>query len=538
MDSKSAGNGPWWREAVIYQIYPLSFGDSNGDGFGDLEGIIQHLDYLSGVLGVDAVWLSPFFESPMRDWGYDVSNHTAVDPLFGTLDNAKDLIEEIHVRGMRVIVDYVLNHTSDQHDWFKTSRSSRDNPKRDWYVWRDGRDGGPPNNWVSVFSGSSWSLDEATDQWYRHSFLPCQPDLNWRNPEVVEAMMDVARFWLDLGVDGFRLDAAHQMMKDVKERDNPPAPPDYPRPWKDMGEYDEHIHLYDFGQPAVHEAHRTFRDVTDSYDRDALTVGEMHIFDLPEWASYYGDDLDQLNMPFNFHLMASGWNVPEVRATIESVLWNVPVGAWTNWTLGNHDEQRLASRLPEGHERIAALLILTLRGTPFLYYGDELGMVEARLDPQGAKDPWGERVSELSRDGSRTPMQWTSEPNAGFTDPDVDPWLPVHPNSGAVNVEAQLKDNNSILNMYRRLLELRRGSRALRIGSFIAHPSSTAEILVYRRESDDETMTVALNFSDRSQQIRIGAGSVVFSTGNPDRFGTSGAVLQLDPKEGVVVAHR
>ena len=310
----------WWRHAVFYQIYPLSFADSNGDSFGDIQGIIANLDYLSEILGVDALWLSPFFKSPMKDWGYDVSDHTDIDPKFGTLDDARQLIEEAHSRDLKVVIDYVINHTSNEHPWFEESRSSRDNPKRDWYVWRDGRSNGlPPTNWISVFSGPAWSFDEVTGQWFRHTYLREQPDLNWRNPEVVEAMFDVVRFWLDLGVDGFRVDAAHQMMKDPKERDNPPTPPDYPRPYKDMGEYDGLIHLYDFGHPDVHDMHRELRKVTDSVDRDVLTVGEVHIFDLPEWASYYGENFDQLNMPFNFQLMTADWNVPSLRAVIEAV---------------------------------------------------------------------------------------------------------------------------------------------------------------------------------------------------------------------------
>lgn len=535
-----AGNNSnhlWWRQAVFYQIYPLSFADSNGDGHGDLRGIISKLDYLSEVLGVDALWLSPFFKSPMRDWGYDVSDHCDVDPLFGDLSDAKELIAKAHECGLKVIVDYVLNHTSDQHHWFLESQASRDNPRRDWYIWRDGRDGGPPNNWVSVFSGPAWSYQEKTGQWYRHTYLSEQPDLNWRNPEVVEAMMDVARFWMELGVDGFRVDAAHQMMKDPQERDNPPAPHDYPRPWKDMGEYDGFIHLYDFGHPDVHDAHRRFRETVDFYDRDVVTVGEIHIFDLPEWASYYGEDLDQLHMPFNFHLMASDWDVPSLRATIEAVLWNVPVGGWTNWTLGNHDEIRLASRLPEGHDRLAALLLLTLRGTPFLYYGDELGLPETDIADEMRLDPWGASVRSLSRDGARTPMPWAPGPNAGFCQPDVDPWLPLGKDYDRVNVETELEDPKSMLNLYRRLLQLRSESMALRFGSFLTHPSSTEEVFAYRRESDTETMTVVLNFSDGTREMPIRKGRVRFSTLDPGRDDDVRKGIELAPREGVIVSH-
>lgn len=529
---------PWWREAVVYQIYPLSFADSNGDGFGDLRGIIGRLDYLSDTLGVDAIWLSPFYRSPMKDWGYDVSDHTDVDPVFGELGDATDLIDAAHERGLRVVVDYVLNHTSDQHPWFVESASSRDNPKRDWYIWRDGRAGGPPNNWLSIFGGPAWAFDEATGQWYRHTFLASQPDLDWRNPEVVDAMMEVARFWLDLGVDGFRVDAAHHMMKDPEERDNPPAPPDHRSPWKDMGEYDDFLHLYDGGHADVHEAHRVFRRVVDAYQRDAMTIGEIHVFDLPEWATYYGEDLDEFSMPFNFHLMAADWDAPSVRAAVESVLWNVPAGAWTNWTLGNHDEMRLASRLPAGHERIAATLILTLRGTPFLYYGDELGMQEAPLPAGVSRDPWGVNVEGLSRDGSRTPMQWSPGPNAGFAAPDVSPWLPVSDSHEIRNVESELADEGSLLNMYRRLLSLRRKSPALRLGSFLTHPESGGDVFAFRRQSDEEVMTVVLNFGEEAASVPVGDGEVVFSTNDPRRRQAVEGPIAVGPREGVVVAHR
>ena len=527
----------WWKHAVFYQIYPLSFCDSNGDSYGDLRGIIAKLDYLAETLGVDAVWLSPFFKSPMLDWGYDISDHTDVDPIMGDLDIAKELIERAHDKGLRVIIDYVINHTSDQHRWFLESRSSRDNPKRDWYVWRDGSNGRPPTNWVSVFSGPAWTYDETTEQWYRHTYLSEQPDLNWRNPEVMETMFDVARFWLEMGVDGLRVDAAHQIMKDPQERDNPPAPPDYPRPYKDMGEYDDYIHLYDFGHPDVHDVHRRLRQVTEEYGKDVLTVGEIHIFDLPEWASYYGETVDQLTMPFNFHLMTSEWEVPSLRATIEAVLWNVPVGGWTNWTLGNHDEIRLATRLPEGHEHLAALLLLTLRGTPFLYYGDEIGMHQVAISESKARDPWGESVEWLSRDGARSPMQWSDEPNAGFSPVDTEPWLPVGPDYSEISVASELADPDSTLNLYRRLIRMRRDHPSLRIGSFLSHPASTEDVFAYRRESDTETMTVVLNFADEARAIDVGRGKLVFSTADNGRAESCGDGVVLSPLEGIVIDH-
>lgn len=525
---------------MFYQIYPLSFADSDGNGFGDIDGIVEKLDYLSNTLGVDAIWLSPFFKSPMRDWGYDISDHTEVDPIFGDVASAELLIDEAHKRDLRVIFDYIMNHTSNEHPWFLESSSSLDNPKRDWYVWEDPRnDGSPPNNWVSVFSGPAWTLDEKTGQFYRHTYLAHQPDLNWRNPELVEAMLEVARFWLDRGVDGFRVDAAHQMMKDPLNRDNPPTPDDYVRPWKDMGEYDHFIHLYDLGHPDVHAAHRQFRKVLDEYPQHPVSVGEIHIFDLPEWASYYGEDLDQFHMPFNFHLLASQWEPVRIRAIIESVLWNVPVGGWTNWTMGNHDEIRLATRVGMDQARLVAVMLLTLRGTPFLYYGDELGMEDVEVTVEGRKDPWGIRLNFLSRDGARTPMRWNSSADGGFSlrESGEQPWLPIGPNVETVNVDYELADEESILNLYRRLLAFRKNSVALRRGSFLTHPSSTEELLVYRRESDDETVTVALNFGSTATEVKLRAGKVVLSTVDPLRVDTFRKSLELRGGEGVIVTH-
>lgn len=525
---------PWWQEAVFYQVYPLSFQDSDGDGFGDLEGVISRLDYLAYTLGVDAIWVSPFYKSPFADWGYDVSDHTDVDPMFGDLSAAEKLIEAAHEHGLRIIFDYVMNHTSDHHPWFVESRSTRGNPKRDWYIWREPRpDGNPPNNWVSVFGGPMWTLDPTTDQYYRHSFLAEQPDVNWRNPEAVQAMLDVARFWLERGVDGFRVDAAHQIMKDPLERDNPPAPPDYVRSWKDMGEYDNFVHLYDVGHPDVHEAHRQFQAVLNSFGRQAMSVGEIHIFDLPEWASYYGEALDQLSMPFNFNLIAAAWDAESLRVVIEAVLWNLPPGAWTNWTLGNHDEPRLATRLGSQNVRLAALLLLTLPGTPFVYYGDELGMPDVVVGRAHSKDPWGDTVPRLSRDGCRSPMQWDASPNAGFTS--GAPWLPAAPDCGERNVSRQLEQKDSILNLYRRLLAVRKATPALRRGRYLTHHSSSAEVLAFTRTLEGEELLVALNLSDEFLDLETGPGSILLSTHHLDRPGTIAPFLTLAPREGVIL---
>ena len=306
----------WWQTGVVYQVYPRSFGDSNGDGVGDLEGIRQHLDYLAW-LGVDAIWISPFYRSPMKDFGYDVADYTDVDPLFGDLAAFDRLLADAHARGLRVIVDFVPNHTSDQHAWFIESRSSRSSPKRDWYVWRDPKpDGGPPNNWISVFGGSAWALDAPTGQYYLHSFLAEQPDLDWRNPDVKRAMFDVLRFWLDRGVDGFRIDVAQFIAKDPLYRDNPPHPE--PERMAYMGAWSRQLHLYDFGHPDLHAIYREFRALLDSYPGDRVSIGELHDEQFDVWAGFYGHNLDEIHVPFNFHLLFAKWEAARIRTIVDA----------------------------------------------------------------------------------------------------------------------------------------------------------------------------------------------------------------------------
>ncbi|MGD2105625.1 MAG: alpha-amylase family glycosyl hydrolase, partial [Anaerolineae bacterium] len=332
---------------MIYQIYPRSFKDTTGNGVGDLWGVIEKLDYVSDLLGVDAIWLSPFYPSPQADFGYDVADYTDVDPLYGKLDTFDELVREAHRRDVKVIIDLVPNHTSDRHPWFIESRSARDNPKRDWYIWADPRpDGSPPNNWLSVFGGSAWEWDEASKQYYLHSFLKEQPDLNWRNPEVKDAMFDVVRFWLERDVDGFRVDVAHYIMKDPQLRDNPVDPRAAKSIHRSLGDYDSQFHAHDHGHPDVHAVYRELRQVLDSYsqERPRVSLGEIHIFDWEEWASYYGESLDELHMPFNFGLLGAGWDAQSVRDVVESVEAVLLAQAWPNYVLGNHDEPRLATR--------------------------------------------------------------------------------------------------------------------------------------------------------------------------------------------------
>ncbi|GIV57276.1 MAG: alpha-amylase [Rhodothermaceae bacterium] len=531
---------PWWQTGVIYQIYPRSFKDSNGDGIGDLGGVLEKLDYLSDTLGVDAIWLSPFYPSPMADFGYDVADYTDVDPIFGDLATFDALVAEAHRRGLRVIIDIVPNHTSDRHPWFIASRSSRDNPKRDWYVWRDpAPDGGPPNNWLSVFGGPAWEYDETTGQYYLHSFLKEQPDLNWRNPEVRRAMFDVFRFWLERGVDGFRIDVAHYIMKDPLFRDNPPNPHrgDY---HKDMGEYDTQLHLYDKGHEDVHEVFRELRRLLDDYSRDRprFAVGEIHIFDWNAWVRYYGDNLDELHMPFNFALLKAGWDARAIREVVDGLEAALPEGAWPNYVLGNHDEQRIATRYGRAQSRVAAMLLLTLRGTPTLYYGDEIGMREGVIPPEQQQDPWGLRVPGLGRDGCRTPMQWDASHAAGFTTA-PEPWLPVNDDYPTVNVAAELEDPRSMLTLYRRLLALRRQWPALHRGTYAPVDGTPDDTFVYQRRDGDQTVLVALNFGGKPVEIALPrafhGGRVLLSTHLDRDDEPAGPTVTLRGHEGLLL---
>ncbi|MBU1492498.1 MAG: DUF3459 domain-containing protein [Actinobacteria bacterium] len=525
----------WWQTGVIYQIYPRSFQDGNGDGVGDLTGILGRVDYLSETLGVDAVWLSPFYRSPMDDFGYDISDYCDVDPLFGGLDDFDRLLEAFHDRGVRVIVDLVPNHTSDRHPWFLESRSGRDHPRREWYVWADpGPDGGPPNNWLAAFGGVAWEWDESTGQYYLHSFLRSQPDLNWRNPEVEAAMFDVMRFWLERGVDGFRLDVAHFVMKDPDLRDNPVIEPGVGA-FKDMAEYGTQDHLYDKGHPDVHPLFRRMRALLDGYRSPRVAIGEIHIDDYRQWAAYYGADRDELHLPFNFRLLYADWQADAIGALVDELEAALPTGAWPNYVLGNHDEPRLATRFGPENRRLAAMLLLTLRGTPTLYYGDELGLFEVEIPPDRQVDPWGLQVPGLGRDGCRTPMPWDGTPGAGFTR--GEPWLPLGPQAAAMHVAAQLEDPGSVLNLYRALLGLRRGMPSLHRGGY-RRIEAPAGVLGYRREAPGAApVAVMLNFTGEGQVVEA-AGEIALST-TMNRTGTrSAGSIILAPHEGIVIVDR
>ncbi|MET7246321.1 alpha-amylase family glycosyl hydrolase [Methylobacterium sp. EM32] len=486
----------WWKAGVVYQVYPRSFQDTNGDGVGDLEGVASRLDYLAW-LGVDAVWLSPVCRSPMADYGYDVSDYCDIDPLFGTLADFDALVAEAHRRRLRVIMDFVPNHTSEEHPWFREARASRDNPKRDWYIWRDpGPDGGPPNNWISNFGGPAWTLDPATGQYYYHAFLREQPDLNWRNPQVRAAMMDVLRFWLDRGVDGFRVDVIWHLMKDEGLRDNP-INPDYVAGEPEINTL---VQLHSADQPEVMQVIAEMRAVLEEYEARVL-IGEIYL-PLERLVAYYGVDLSGAHLPFNFQLIQTPWHAEAVARLIAEYEAALPDGGWPNWVLGNHDQPRIAARVGDAQARVAAALLLTLRGTPTLYYGDEIGLGRVPIPPERVRDPWEHNEPGRGRDPERTPMQWAPGLQAGFST--VEPWLPLDPQAQTRNVECLRDDPVSILTLYRRLIALRREYPALSTGAYRA-VSVSGEVLVYERLHGDEVIRVALNFGHEACEVPVPA---------------------------------
>lgn len=520
----------WWQHGLIYQVYPRSFADSNADGIGDLRGVRERLPYLRW-LGIDAIWLSPVFPSPMADHGYDVSNYTDIHPLFGDLAEMDGLIAAAHQLGLKVLLDFVPNHSSDQHPWFLESRSSRENPKRDWYLWADAKpDGSPPNNWLSVFGGPGWTWDERTQQFYCHAFLKEQPDLNWRNPELRAAMYGAMRFWLERGVDGFRVDVLWHLIKDAAFRDNPPNPGYRP----DETPYNTLLPVYSTDQPEVHEIVREMRALLDSFGERVL-IGEVYL-PIHRLVTYYGTKQDGAHLPFNFQLISLPWKAAELAAAISEYEGALPEAAWPNWVLGNHDQPRIASRVGLAQARVAAVLLLTLRGTPTLYYGDEIGMRDGVIAPEEAEDPQGKNVG-LSRDPQRTPMQWNAQPGGGFSS--AKPWLPLSLELRRCNVEVEQAENDSMLALYRRLIELRRQDPALSLGSYTPIPTS-GDVLAFVREGEGRRFLIVLNLGHRSQLLQLPGynGSVIVAT---DRLreaeriaervpllGDDGLVIRLD----------
>jgi alpha-glucosidase len=531
----------WWRDSVVYEIYVPSFADSDGDGFGDLGGIRSKLDYLRD-LGVDAIWLTPFFRSPLADLGYDIANHIEVAPPFGSVAAFDGLLAEAHAAGLRLIVDFVPNHTSDQHAWFVESRSARDHPRRDWYTWRDAKAGDArPNNWLSVFGGPAWTFDPTTCQYYQHSFLPSMPDLDWRNPQVRQAQLDVVRFWLERGVDGLRIDSVDFLMKDSLLRDNPPAAVGSASLHRPLGDYDSQLHLYDKNQPDVHDILRELRSAIDPYgqgEQARLIIGELHIYDWQLWATYFGRNLDELHLPANFGLLTVDWAAAPVRALIQAVEEATPEGAWPNWVLGNHDESRIASRIGLREAQAAMLLLLTLRGTPTIYYGDELGLVDVEIPPGRAADPWAKQSPALSRDPERSPMPWGPGANRGFCPPGCQPWLPVSTQPG-VDVESQIGDPSSMLTLTRRLLALRRRSAGLKRGKTTFLEGLPNDVLAFRRRADSDEVVVAVNFCAEKRTVRaedFARKMVVASTSREPGHLLTASALELNSYEAVVLA--
>ena len=523
----------WWQRGVLYQVYPRSFQDATGDGVGDLPGILSRLDYFQW-LGLDAIWLSPVYPSPMADFGYDISNYTDIDPLFGTLADFDRLVDDAHRRDIRVVLDFVPNHSSDEHSWFRESRSSRDNPKRDWYIWLDpAPDGGPPNNWLSNFGGSAWEFDEHTGQYYYHAFLKEQPDLNWRNPEVQDAMLGVLRFWLDRGVDGFRIDVIWHIVKDDQFRDNLPDP-----------EYEPHhpphrqlLATYNTDRPEVHDVIARMRGVLDEYD-ERMMVGEIYL-PLERLIEYYGARGSGVHLPFNFQLIELPWHARALADAIDRYEALLPSYGWPNWVLGNHDNRRIASRIGAEQARVAAMLLLTLRGTPTLYYGDELGMHNVPIPPDRVQDPFEKNVPGLGlgRDPARTPMQWSPEKNAGFTT--GSPWLPIAGDYRTKNVEVEAADPKSMLTLYRRLIQLRRQEPALSIGDFssIAAPG---DLLAYRRRfNKGRRYLIILNISDEPARFHNPAvphhGRVALSTHLDRESEEFAGQIDLRADEGLLI---
>jgi alpha-glucosidase len=521
----------WWQHAVFYELYPRSFADSNNDGIGDLRGITSRMDYLRD-LGVDAIWLTPCFPSPQVDFGYDVSDYQDIDPMYGTLADFDQMVKEGKRRDVRIIMDFVLNHTSDQHKWFLDSKSSKTSAHRDWYVWRDGQSKGqPPNNWISNFGGSAWKLDPKTNQYYYHFFYAEQPDLNWRNPAVEKAMYDTTRWWYKRGVAGFRLDAVGTMFEDPDLRDNPVLP------GKNALGDPEQERKYNTEFPEVHDALRDLRKIADEYG--AVLIGETVTGNMDALKRYYGDHGNELQMPMNFMFTyVNKLSAADFRKQIAAADGS---GGWPVYVLSNHDAVRHYNRYGNGDDndqiaKLMATLYLTLRGTPVMYYGEEIGM--ENNDPkrrEDVKDPVG-RIgwpNDIGRDGERTPMQWNNSMNAGFSE--KNPWLPVPPSYRTHNVQAELKDPNSILQRYRRLLSLRKTNAALREGKYVALNESDANVLSYLRIYKGQAVLVALNMSGEPQkatfnlaQQHLAAGTL---TSLVDSSGASvrGQEVSLEP---------
>jgi alpha-glucosidase len=507
--------------------------DANNDGIGDIKGITSKLDYIK-ELGVNAIWLSPFYPSPMHDFGYDVADYCDVNEMFGCMDDFEEMLAEAHKRDIKVIIDLVPNHTSSEHQWFKESVKSKDNPKRDWYIWRDpAPDGGPPNNWLSHFGGSAWTLDEDTKQYYLHLFVKEQPDLNYRNPEVRKAMLDVIKFWLDKGIDGFRVDVIVCMMKDEKFRNNPLNPD-----WDGKVPFNKLKHIHTSNLPEVHSIIKDMRSVLDEYGDDKVMIGETYL-PYTELLKYYGENQDECHMPFNFHLLEAKWKADVIKKLVDDYDDILPEDCWPSYVLGNHDQKRIATKVGEKQKRVAAMMLLTLRGAPTVYYGEELGMHNVKIPKDKIQDPPAVNQPEIAdlvgRDPERTPMQWNSSPNAGFSKGGVEPWLPVADDYKEENVTIQNSKEDSMLNFFKKLTKLRAEESSFSVGKYIPVKVSAKNVFAYKRESDNAEFAVVLNFDSKEKHIDLSNifknAEVVLSTKNTKAFDMD---FTLKADEGII----
>lgn len=522
----------WWQRAVVYEIAPISFQDTNHDGKGDLQGLVQRVDYLQW-LGINAVWLTPIYTSPMLDFGYDIADFCAVDPVFGTLGDFDRLVEMLHARGIRLILDFVPNHTSDKHPWIAESRSSRSSPKRDWYVWADaGPDGGPPNNWLSRFGGSAWQWDESTEQYYYHTFLLEQPDLNWRSPEVREAMAEVLRFWMRRGVDGFRVDASAVLAEDDLLRDDPRDPDsdeNTPPPQRL-----KHIFTDDRRESMAYL--EEMRKVVDEFE-DRILCGEVQ-GKTDRIGRFYGQEQPRLHLPLNFALLDSAWDALSLQANIDAYLNALPDKAWLDWVIGGHDKRRITSKIGQSQARVLAMLVLSLKGTAFFFAGDELGLEQISIPPDRVQDPFEKLVGGfgLNRDPERAPMRWDGSRTGGFTS--GEPWLPMGNDVANRNVQKLKADRRSLLWLYKRLIELRHTEPTLIAGDH-SPMRSRNDILTYKRVCAGEEILVALNTVHQPRKLEwAGNGKLLLSTylDGADKL-IEGPTL-LRPDEGIILKLR
>ncbi len=494
------GNFKWWQTGIIYQIYPRSFQDSNNDGIGDIPGIINRLDYLKEI-GIKAIWISPFYPSPMKDFGYDISDYKDIHPIFGTMKDFDELLSEIHKRDMKLIIDLVPNHTSDEHKWFIESKKSEKNPYRDYYIWKNPKNNGKePNNWLSYFGGSAWEFDKKTKQYYLHQFVKEQPDLNYQNPKVLEEILNVIDFWLAKGVDGFRVDVICNMWKHPRFPNNPINPK-----WNGKIPMEKYLTKYTVNQPGTHTIVKAMRKVLDKY-KNRVLIGETYL-PYEELLEYYGDN-DECHMPFNFHLLGVKWKASAVKKKVNDYEKILPEGYWPSYVLGNHDQKRIASKLGNDNQtRIAMMMLLTLRGSPIVYYGEELGMKNVKIPKNMIQDPPALNQPEVAdivgRDPERTPMQWDDSDNAGFSEKGVKTWLPVAKDYKVNNVKLQSKVKGSMLNFFKELTTLRSKNSCLNSGKYKYIPTAQKDIFAYLRHDDNKTILIVLNFASGSLKLDL-----------------------------------